>query len=54
MVKQTAPAKVNMRENRIPSFILSSSPDPAYSSANPGWQRYETGAMEMRVFHEGV
>ena len=52
--KPAAPAKAPVRENRIPSFILSSSPDPAYSSAHPGWQRYETGAVEMRVFREGA
>jgi len=51
--KPAALAKAPVRENRIPSFILSSSPDPAYSSAHPGWQRYETGAVEMRVFREG-
>jgi len=52
VVNQAPPEKAPMRENRIPSFILSSSPDPAYSSAHPGWQRYETDAMEMRVYRE--
>ena len=54
IVKQKAPLKAPTSENRIPSFILTSSPDPAYSTAHPGWQRYETGAVEMRVFREGA
>ncbi len=54
VVKLTAPLKAPVGENRIPSFIRTSSPDPAYSTAHPGWQRYETGAVEMRVFREGA
>jgi len=54
VVKLTAPLKAPVGESRIPSFILTSSPDPAYSTAHPGWQRYETGAVEMRVFREGA
>lgn len=51
-VKQVALSVPPLQENRIPSCILSGSPDPGYSAAHPGWQRYETEALEFRVFRE--
>jgi hypothetical protein len=50
--KQVALSEPPVQENRIPSCILSGSPDPGYSAAHPGWQRYETEALEFRVFRE--
>jgi hypothetical protein len=53
-VKKAAPVRLPEQENRIPSNIRSASPDPGYSAAHPGWQRYETDALEYRVFREGA
>jgi hypothetical protein len=52
-VKHAAPTRLPEQENRIPSNILTALPDPEYSAAHPGWQRYETNALEYRVFREG-
>ena len=52
-VKQVAPEKLPEQENRLPSNILSASPDHGYSATHPGWQRYETEALDYRVFREG-
>ena len=38
----------------LPSCIPLSSPDPAYPSSHPGWQRYTTAELEYRVFREGA
>jgi hypothetical protein len=52
-VKQVAPTRLPEQENRIPSHVLMASPDPGYSATHPGWQRYETEALDYRVFREG-
>ena len=52
-VKQAEPTKTPEQGNRIPSIVLSASPDPGFSATHPGWQRFETDALEYRVFSEG-
>jgi hypothetical protein len=52
VIKQTAPVAVQPAD-RIPSSIPLNYPDKSYSSSHPGWNRYETDAMEFRVFREG-
>ena len=49
-VQLPAPAPVTP----LPACIPLNSPDPAYSSSHPGWQRYTTEELEFRVFREGA
>jgi hypothetical protein len=36
----------------LPTFIPRLAPDAAYGTANPGWERYRTAALEFRVYRE--
>lgn len=37
----------------LPAGIPLNSPDPAFSTSHPGWQRYTTDKLDFRVFREG-
>jgi len=50
--QQPAPVKPSTQKNRLPTSIPLNSPDAAYSSSHPGWQRYVTESLEFRVFQE--
>jgi hypothetical protein len=50
--QQPAPVKSSTQKNRLPTSIPLNSPDAAYSSSHPGWQRYVTESLEFRVFRE--
>jgi hypothetical protein len=51
-MQQPAPVKLSTRKNRLPTSIPINSPDSAYSSSHPGWQKYENESLEFRVFRE--
>lgn len=48
-VQHQAPVEASKRNNRLPTSIPLNSPDAAYASAHPGWQRYITKSLEFRV-----
>ena len=50
--QQPAQVKSSMQKNRLPSSIPLYSPDAAYTSSHPGWQRYVTDSLEFLVFRE--
>ncbi len=37
----------------LPSFVPADGRDPAYATANPGWERYQDARQEYKVFWEG-
>ncbi len=37
----------------LPSFVPADRRDPAYATANPGWERYQDSKQEYKVFWEG-
>jgi len=49
---QPAVAAAPQRTRKLPSVVPLHAPDPAYAAAHPGWQRYQTQALEFRVFRE--
>ena len=49
---QPAAAAAPQRTRKLPSVVPLHAPDPAYAAAHPGWQRYQTQALEFRVFRE--
>jgi hypothetical protein len=51
-VPQSAPARALPQNNRLPTCILISSPDAAYSLAHSGWQRFTTDSLDFRVLRE--
>jgi hypothetical protein len=51
-VPQPAPTKSLPQKNRLPSCILISTPDAAYSTDHPGWQKFKTESLEFLVFSE--
>ncbi|MDO9067519.1 MAG: hypothetical protein Q7W05_03570 [Deltaproteobacteria bacterium] len=52
VVQQSTNANLTPHKNRLPTIIPLDSPDSAYATANPGWQRYATKSLEFRVFRE--
>lgn len=48
----TASAPPASQKIRLPNFIPIAAEDIRYPSSHPGWQRYQTDAMEFRVFRE--
>jgi hypothetical protein len=51
--QQTKVVKSGSRLTALPDFIPRNTLDKAYTSANPGWERYKGYVTEFKVFREG-